>query len=67
MGVSNDVNERLKRHNGGQSLSTKGGVPWKLVHIIECADKPAAITLETKIKKRGISRYLSDNNIFPGL
>ena len=67
VGISNDVNDRLIRHNSSQSLSTKFGVPWKLLHVIECENKSAAMLLETKIKKRGISRYLFDNNISTGL
>jgi putative endonuclease len=66
VGVSNDVADRLHRHNNAQSLSTKGGIPWRIIHKIACADKSAAMLLEIKIKKRGISRFLSDNNIFPG-
>jgi putative endonuclease len=69
VGVSNDVADRLQRHNNGESLSTKGGVPWKLLHIITCEDKGTAMVLEAKIKKRGIRRYLFDEgvNIMPGL
>ena len=63
VGISNDVEDRLVRHNSCQSLSTKGGVPWRIIHIIECADKSTAMQLESKIKKRGIGRYLYDNNI----
>ena len=63
VGISNDVNDRLLRHNNGQSLSTKHGVPWKLLYVIECDDKSTAMLLEARIKKRGIRRYLSDNNI----
>jgi putative endonuclease len=66
VGISNDVADRLFRHNSGQSLSTKVGIPWLVIHIIECVDKSAAMQLESKIKKRGIARYLYDNNIsFP--
>ena len=67
VGVSNDVTDRLKRHNNGESLSTKSGTPWLLVHIINCADKSAAMQLEVKIKKRGISRYLADIGFDTGL
>jgi putative endonuclease len=67
VGITNDLVDRLKRHNNGQSLSTKGGVPWKIIYKIECEDKSAAMSLETKIKKRGIVRYLTDNDILPGL
>jgi len=67
VGISNDVSDRLKRHNNKESLSTKSGAPWTLLHIITCADKSAAMQLEAKIKKRGISRYLADNAIDTGL
>jgi putative endonuclease len=69
VGISNDVEDRLRRHNNAESLSTKGGIPWKLLHIIACEDKSVAMILEAKIKKRGIRRYLFDTglNIVPGL
>jgi putative endonuclease len=63
VGISNDVEDRLRRHNNGESLSTKAGKPWKLLHVITCDNKSIAMQLEIKIKKRGIGRYLSDNNI----
>ena len=67
MGASNNVQDRLIRHNNAQSLSTKGGIPWQLVHTIACNDKASAMALETKIKNRGITRYFADNNIVPVL
>jgi len=66
VGITNDVVDRMYRHNSGQSLSTKSGVPWKLVHTIECKNKSEAMALEIKIKKRGIKRFLIDNNILLG-
>ena len=63
VGISNDITERLHRHNSGQSLSTKSGIPWFLFYSIECIDKALAMRLEKKIKSRGIKRYLLDNNI----
>lgn len=32
VGSCNDVNERLKRHNNGSVLSTKGYLPWKVIY-----------------------------------
>ena len=63
VGISNNIDDRLHRHNNAESLSTKYGVPWKLIHVIECESKSEALILEKKIKGRGISRYLFDNNI----
>ena len=66
-GISNDLSDRIRRHNNGESLSTKSGVPWKLIYSVECIDKSSAMSLEKKIKGRGIRRYLFDINILPGI
>jgi len=66
VGISNDVKDRLRRHNSAQSLSTKGGIPWEIIHAIECDNKSSAMLLETKVKKRGIYRFLADNNLLQG-
>ncbi|MCW4470179.1 GIY-YIG nuclease family protein [Flavobacterium sp. MFBS3-15] len=61
-GQTNDIEDRLHRHNSGQNKSTKYGTPWVLIHTIEFGSRPEAVVLETKIKKRGIRRYLEDIN-----
>jgi putative endonuclease len=63
VGVANDISDRLARHNAGQSISTKFGIPWQLVQTIECIDKSEAMKLESKIKKRGIKRYLTEHGL----
>ncbi len=60
IGQTNDINDRLKRHNSGQSLSTKNGIPWKIIYTIQLNSRSEAVTLENKIKKRGAKRYLQD-------
>jgi len=57
------LEDRLYRHNSGQGNFTSKGIPWKLIYGFDCADRKEAIKLETKIKKRGISRFLIDQNI----
>src|SRR5687768_1738858 len=64
-GITNDLSDRLNRHNKGESLSTKYGLPWELVYSEECANKSVAMALEIKIKKQGIRRYLEDHNLKP--
>ena len=32
VGSCEDLNERIRRHNAGDSKATKHGVPWVLVH-----------------------------------
>ena len=51
---------RLEEHNRGKSPFTKIGMPWNLIHHIECENHSEAVQLENKIKKRGIKRYLED-------
>ncbi|SNR64312.1 GIY-YIG nuclease family protein, partial [Flavobacterium sp. ov086] len=58
IGQTNDIDDRLRRHNSGASLSTKGGIPWKIIYFIKLESRSEAVLLETKIKKRGAKRYL---------
>ncbi|MBP6758216.1 MAG: GIY-YIG nuclease family protein [Flavobacterium sp.] len=60
VGQTNDIDDRLNRHNKGQSLSTKSGIPWKMIYSISLNSRSEAVLLETKIKKRGAERYLKD-------
>ncbi|MFY0624856.1 MAG: GIY-YIG nuclease family protein [Reichenbachiella sp.] len=60
VGSTNNIEDRIYRHNSGQSKFTKKGVPWELVTFVECNDRPEAVRLENRIKKRGIKRYLDD-------
>ena len=58
VGSSQDVGERLRRHNVNHSKSTKGKGPWLLVKSFEFETRSEAILLERKIKKRGAKRFL---------
>ena len=60
VGSTNEIGDRLYRHNRGESPFTSRGCPWTLVTSFECPTRTDAIRLERKIKKRGISRYLQD-------
>ena len=51
---------RIEEHNRGKSPYTKKGIPWELIHHIECESHDEAVQLENKIKKRGIKRFLED-------
>jgi len=62
IGQTNNIDDRIKRHNNKQSLSTKNGVPWKLIYTKKLQTRSEAVLLETKIKKRGAKRYLQDIN-----
>lgn len=62
-GQTNDFDLRLERHNLGMVRSTKSGIPWIEIWKTRLASRTEALKLERKIKKRGITRYLSDNKI----
>ena len=59
-GQTNDIEDRLYRHNSGQNKYTKHGVPWELIYSFRFETRSEAVRLESKIKKRGIARYLND-------
>ena len=63
VGSTNEISRRLTEHNSKQTKSTKFGVPWVIVFEKKFSTKSQAIALEMKIKKRGISRFLIDQNI----
>ena len=60
VGSTAQLDRRLRQHNAGASLSTRAGRPWELVHSQACATRSDAVRLESKIKARGIRRYLVD-------
>ena len=62
-GETQNLEERLERHNKGQVKSTKGGVPWKIIWSALTENRTTARKLEKKIKSRGIRRYVEDDNI----
>mgnify|MGYP004748519451 CR=1 FL=1 len=61
VGQTADIEKRYKRHNNGFVPSTKSGVPWDLIKTINVLNRSEALKLEKKIKKRGIKRFLEDN------
>jgi putative endonuclease len=60
-GQTADIDKRLVLHNQGNVVSTKNGIPWKLVLQILVASRTEAMILEKKIKKRGARRFIEDN------
>ena len=61
VGSTNDLEDRVYRHNSGQGKFTSKGMPWELVWNYECVNRSEAVRMENTIKKRGIKRFLSDN------
>jgi putative endonuclease len=50
-GHTDDLNDRLTRHNHGKSLGTKRGVPWELKWTLPCKTRSKAMQVEGWIKK----------------
>ena len=56
----NDLVDRLRRHNSGQTPSIKHGIPWELVWSQAVMSRSEAMALEMKIKSRGAKRFLAE-------
>ena len=48
VGQTNDLQNRLDRHNSAQGTSTKHGIPWKVVYSIQVSTRTEAMLLENK-------------------
>ena len=63
VGQTNNISNRLERHNSGTQLATKFGVPWKIIIYFELETRSDAIVLEQKIKKRGAKGFTCNRAI----
>ncbi|MBW1701289.1 MAG: GIY-YIG nuclease family protein [Deltaproteobacteria bacterium] len=59
IGSTQDLTERLERHNQGRSLYTKAKLPWKLVYKEEHPDRAKAVRRENEIKARKRKGYIA--------
>jgi len=50
IGVTENLERRVREHNQGISKYTKRGVPWELVWSTQKANKSEAVLLERKLK-----------------
>ena len=55
VGSCESLDDRLRRHNNGESKATKHGVPWHLVLSERCESRAAAM-LREKYYKTGRGR-----------
>ena len=67
VGSCADLNDRLYRHNSGQSKATMHGVPWKLVHSEPFETRSDAVRREQFFKtgkgRDELARILLGDNI----
>jgi putative endonuclease len=57
-GYTNNLEERIYRHNSGREISTKSGAPWSLIWTTEKESASKAIILERKLKNLSRQRLL---------
>jgi len=60
VGSTNDLADRLKRHNSGRGTFTIRGVPWILVFKKEYPTKSEAYQAELYIKSQKSRKYIEE-------
>lgn len=50
MGLTDDLRNRLKEHNAGESTHTRKYLPWRLVTYVAFSDEQKAISFERYLK-----------------
>ncbi|MBI5324981.1 MAG: GIY-YIG nuclease family protein [Ignavibacteriae bacterium] len=58
IGQTQNLEERLHRHNSGQSKYTKGKGPWNIVYTKGCASRIESLKLEKKLKSYKNKNYI---------
>ncbi|HRG59052.1 MAG TPA: GIY-YIG nuclease family protein [Bacteroidia bacterium] len=58
VGHTQNIEERLARHNSGSSLSTRKGRPWALVYTETFNSRSEAMIREKAIKKMKSRKYI---------
>lgn len=61
VGLSENVDKRLKAHNEGQNKSTKPYIPWRVVHLEEYETRNEARTREKYLKSASGRRWRKKN------
>jgi len=60
VGSTNDLTDRLNRHNTGRSTFTKRGIPWIVVYQKFYPTKAEAYQAELYIKSQKSRKYIED-------
>ena len=58
IGYTANINSRITKHNSGTTISTKSGIPWKLIYSEQYVTKTEAIKREKAIKKKKSRNYI---------
>ncbi len=57
VGSTNNIDNRIYRHNKGQSKYTRKGIPWELVHLEKFNNRTDAYRREKQIKNMKSRKY----------
>lgn len=57
-GHTDNLPDRLARHNEGRSKTTKAGVPWTLMYTETYPTRAAAMRREREIKQQKSRKYI---------
>jgi putative endonuclease len=63
VGMSQDIEARLKEHNAGKSTYTKSFVPWKLIYSEEIGEAPLARKREKYLKSTAGKNFLRKQGV----
>lgn len=58
IGSTNDIRDRILRHNAGETKSTKAYRPWKIAYVESFETKKEAVAREKEIKGRKSRKYI---------
>jgi len=58
LGSTQNLEDRLDRHNQGRSTYTKSKRPWKLLYFEEFPDRSTAVRRENQIKRRKSHEFI---------
>ena len=62
VGMTDNIERRLKEHNSGKTKSTKGFIPWELIYEVEMENRENARVRE-KYLKSGFGKLFLKNLI----
>jgi putative endonuclease len=58
VGSCANMDIRIQQHNSGQNISTKSGIPWKVVYTETYNSNAEARKRESEIKKKKSRKYI---------
>jgi len=63
VGMTNNLERRLKEHNSGKMKSTKAFIPWEIIYTENYSNRTEAREREKCLKSSAGRRYLRTINI----